>query len=75
MLVETLSMPLDIATANMTQYGSYPIAVTFTDNDCSPVNGDSEPMQAAYSAAFDPNDGVKRHAACDECRMLITLLC
>lgn len=66
-------MPLDVAADQRRQYGSFPIAVTFTDNDRSPATEDSEPVQAAYSAAFDPTDGVKRHAACDECRMLTML--
>lgn len=67
-------MPVDVAATHIRQYGSVPIAMTFTDNDRNPVPDDLEPTQATYSAAFDPNDGIKRHAACDECRMTIMSL-
>lgn len=73
-VVGTPDMPLDVAAGHIRQYGSVPIAMTFTDNDRTHATEDSESVQAAYSAAFDPNDGVKRHAACDECRMLTTML-
>lgn len=63
-------MPLDIATHHMQEYGSYPIARTFGENDRTSANEAPESVQATYSAAFDPSDGIKRHAACDECRML-----
>jgi len=61
-------MSLDIARYNISHYGGYPLAGTFANNDnVADLAGTSQP---AYSAAFDGTDGIKRHAACDECRML-----
>lgn len=68
-------MPLDVAADNIRQYGSMPISMTFTDNDHAQESNDTEPVQPVYSAAFDADNGLKRHAACDECRMLTITLC
>lgn len=62
-------MSVGIARANVERYGNYPLSSTFASNDNVTDLGDT--AQPAYSAAFDPNDGIKRHAACDECRMPI----
>lgn len=55
------------AAENHARYGNYPFAHTFSHNDDVPDLDDA--AQPTYSAAFDAADGVKRHAACDECRM------
>lgn len=59
-------MSLDVARANMSRYGHYPSAMTFANNDNVADLADS--TKPAYSAAYDAQDGIKRHAACDECR-------
>jgi hypothetical protein len=47
-------------------YGNYTIANTFREADGAPDLPESEaPM---FSAAFEDDPSVKRHAACDECR-------
>jgi len=63
-------MSLDVARDNMDRYGGYPLADTFANNDDVLGLAATGTSQPAYSAAFDANDGTKRHAACDECRML-----
>lgn len=53
-------------------YGNYPMARQFAANDLtSDLQDDEAP---AYDAAFDPDPMTKRHAACDECSMVV-LLC
>ena len=62
-------MSVEVAASNMARFGQYPMAMTFSKTDSVPdlvENGASQPM---YSAAYDPSDNIKRHAACDECRM------
>ena len=61
-------MSLDAARDLMGRYGQIPLAGTFANNDN--VTDLVETSEPAYSAAFDANDGTKRHAACDECRTL-----
>lgn len=61
-------MSVDIARNNISRYGHYPSAMTFANNDHVADLADS--TKPAYSAAFDVQDGIKRHAACDECRMI-----
>ncbi len=61
-------MSLDVARANIDRYGQFPVAGTFATNDS--VIDRPEASEPAYSAAFDPDGGIRRHAACDECRML-----
>lgn len=63
-------MSLEVARDNINRYGGYPLAGTFANNDDVLDLAETETSQPAYSAAFDANDGIKRHAACDECRML-----
>lgn len=65
------AMPLDVAADHIRQFGSVPIAVTFTNNDDANRSGEPDTVQPAFSAAFDADDQVKRHAACDECRTLV----
>lgn len=60
-------MSLDVARDNMGRYGEYPLAGTFAIND-NAVDL-LETSQPAYSGAFDPSNDIRRHAACDECRM------
>lgn len=66
-------MALDIALNNIGRYGQYPSAMTFANNDNVADLADS--TKPAYSAAFDAQDGIKRHAACDECRMQFQDVC
>lgn len=61
-------MSLDIAVNNLQRFGNYPTAMTFASND---KVDDPEVTDLKFSAAFDPTEHVKRHAACDECRMCI----
>lgn len=61
-------MSVDVARDNIRRYGEYPLALSFANNDNVDSPGDL--TQQAYSAAFDPEEGIRRHAACDECRML-----
>jgi len=51
-------------------YGNYQSSNTFANNENVP---DVNPSTQAYSAAHDADSNVKRHAACDDCRMLISL--
>ena len=62
-------MSVEVAANNMARYGSYPMAVTFSNNDGVPDFTENDSTRPAYSAAYDPSENVKRHAACDECRM------
>ncbi|EXJ86602.1 hypothetical protein A1O3_03555 [Capronia epimyces CBS 606.96] len=56
----------ETATAFYNSYGPYPIASIFAAADWAPNLAESE--VPTYSAAFDADLLVKRHAACDECR-------
>ncbi|EHY54637.1 hypothetical protein ABEF92_002675 [Exophiala dermatitidis] len=56
----------ETAAVSLSSYGPDPIATTFAATDWVP--GIGEPEMPAYSAAFDADVSVKRHAACDECR-------
>lgn len=62
-------MSVEVAASNIIRYGQYPMAMTFSNNDGVPDLTDSDSTRPAYSAAYDPSENVKRHAACDECRM------
>ena len=62
-----MTMSVDVARENRSHYGDYPYAITFANNDN--MADHPELTEPAYSAAFDPDDSIKRHAACDECRM------
>lgn len=59
-------MSIDVARANLQRYGDFPVAMTFANNDN--VTDLPDTADQMYSAAFDPSTGIKRHAACDECR-------
>ena len=50
------------------KYGAYQYAVTFQENDFMEDIKGPEFVDPAYDAAFDAEDAIKRHAACDECR-------
>lgn len=54
-------------------YGNYPMAKQFATNDLSSDLPDDE--VPAYDAAFDTDPMTKRHAACDECSMVVLILC
>lgn len=60
-------MTMDVAIENVRRFGQYPFASTFANND----SVQDDVSQPAYSAAFDPDDGIKRHAACDECSTML----
>lgn len=57
----------ETAAVSLSSYGPDPIATTFAATDWVP--GIGEPEMPAYSAAFDADVSVKRHAACDECSL------
>jgi len=63
-------MSLEVARDNIDRYGQFPLSGTFANNDHVLDLAEMDTSQPTYSAAFDANDGIKRHAACDECRML-----
>lgn len=50
------------------KYGSFQFASTFKHNDEMAALREGESVMPPYSAAFDPTEHIKRHAACDECR-------
>lgn len=62
-------MSVSVAAQNLTRYGQYPMALTFSHTDGVPDLAESDSARPAYSAAYDPSENIKRHAACDECRM------
>ena len=73
------SMSVEVAHAHRDRYGGYPVSYTFDTNDMNESSemalGSRIDVEPAYSAAFDANDSVKRHAACDECRMCHATTC
>ncbi|EXJ85437.1 hypothetical protein A1O1_05801 [Capronia coronata CBS 617.96] len=54
------------ATIFRKKFGEYPVAKVFATTDSVPDLAELE--TPAYSAAFDADPMVRRHAACDECR-------
>lgn len=61
-------MSVEAARNQIDRYGHFPLAMTFSSNDT--VGNMADTSKPAYSAAFDAQVDIKRHAACDECRTI-----
>ena len=53
------------------RYGEFQYSHTFRQNDDMAEANSPLALPPAYDAPYDPYLGLKRHGACDECRMSI----